>query len=135
MTTSKECLERLVKIAYVEPGPTKEKFITYAREIKHNKNCSDLYNTIKQDLDRLEKIEKNINEQRKIILLTKNMVYFNTFTEKYFIKFLDFLSDNEVYCHIDTIYNLTEIWFSNCGKRKLHKLIIEFNNKEIHNDE
>ena len=62
--TSKECLERLVKIAYVEPGPTKEKFITYAREIEHNKKCLDLYNTIKQDRDRLEKLE-NENEKLK----------------------------------------------------------------------
>ena len=52
---SKEALERLLKIAYVEPGPTKEKFITYARETEHNKTCSDLYNAIKQDLERLEK--------------------------------------------------------------------------------
>ena len=53
--TSKEALERLLKIAYVEPGPTKEKFITYARETEHNKTCSALYNAIKQDLERLEK--------------------------------------------------------------------------------
>ena len=56
--TSKEALERLLKIAYVEPGPTKEKFITYARETEHNKTCSELYNAIKQDLDKLEKLEK-----------------------------------------------------------------------------
>ena len=58
--TSKECLERLLKIAYIEPGLTKEKFITYAREIEHNKKCSDLYNIISQDLDKLEKLEKAI---------------------------------------------------------------------------
>ena len=89
---------------------------------------------IEKDLDRLEELEKNTIEQRKIVLLTKDMVYFDTFTEKYFIKFLDFLNDNEVYCHIDTIYDFTEIWFSSCGKRKLYKLIIEFNNKETNND-
>lgn len=89
---------------------------------------------IEKDLDRLEKLEKNTIEQRKIVLLTKDRVYFDTFTEKYFIKFLDFLNDNEVYCHIDTIYDFTEIWFSSCGKRKLYKLIIEFNNKEANND-
>lgn len=92
------------------------------------------YELILKDLDRLEKLEKNTIEQRKVVLLTKDMVYFDTFTEKYFIKFLNFLNNNEVYCHIDTIYDLTEVWFSNCGKRKLHKLIIEFNNKEANND-
>lgn len=54
--TSKEALEKLLKIAYVEPGPTKEKFITYARETEHNKTCSDLYNAIEQDLERYEYI-------------------------------------------------------------------------------
>ena len=63
--TSKECLERLLKIAYVEPGPTKEKFITYAREIEHNKKCSDLYNIISQDLERLEKLEKENQELKE----------------------------------------------------------------------
>lgn len=92
------------------------------------------FDIVKKDLDRLEELEKNTIEQRKIVLLTKDMVYFDTFTEKYFIKFLDFLNDNEVYCHIDTIYDFTEIWFSSCGKRKLYKLIIEFNNKETNND-
>lgn len=92
------------------------------------------FEIIEKDLDRLEELEKNTIEQRKIVLLTKDMVYFDTFTEKYFIKFLDFLNDNEVYCHIDTIYDFTEIWFSSCGKRKLYKLIIEFNNKETNND-
>ena len=71
--TSKECLERLLKIAYVEPGPTKEKFITYAREIEHNKKCSDLYNTIKQDLDRLEELEKENQVLREKVNHFKNV--------------------------------------------------------------
>lgn len=91
-------------------------------------NCYGI--NYKQDLNRLEELEKNTIEQRKVVLLTKDMVYFDTFTEKYFIKFWDFLNENEVYCHVDTVYDLTEVWFSSCGKRKLHKLIIEFNNKE-----
>ena len=70
--TSKEALERLLKIAYVEPGPTKEKFITYAREIEHNKTCSELYNAIKQDLERLETLisilQKFIDEEEYFVL-------------------------------------------------------------------
>lgn len=72
--TSKEALERLLKIAYVEPGPTKEKFITYEREIEHNKTCSDLYNAIKQDLDLLQGFKDNHHsmEKRNIELTTEN---------------------------------------------------------------
>ena len=72
--TSKEALERLLKIAYVEPGPTKEKFITYARETEHNKTCSDLYNAIKQDLDLLQGFKDNHHsmEKRNIELTTEN---------------------------------------------------------------
>ena len=64
--TSKEALEILLKIAYVEPGPTKEKFITYARETEHNKTCSELYNAIKQDLERLEKLEKENQDLKEL---------------------------------------------------------------------
>ena len=63
--TSKKALERLYNMACVEAGPTKEKFITYARETEHNKTCSELYNAIKQDLDRLEKLEKAIEILKK----------------------------------------------------------------------
>ena len=65
---SKEALERLLKIACVEPGPAKVKFITIERKITHNKKCLDLYETIKQDLDKIEKLEKVIE-----ILRTKEV--------------------------------------------------------------
>lgn len=67
---SKEALEKLYNISCVQPGPVKEQFITYEKEIKHNRTTGDLYDIIKQDLERLEMLEK----QNKLLNETKNCV-------------------------------------------------------------
>ena len=56
--TSKEALERLLRIACVEAGPAKEELITYAKEIEHNEKCLDLCNLIKKDLEVLNILKK-----------------------------------------------------------------------------
>lgn len=60
--TSKEALDRLYTIACVQPGPVKEQFITYEKEIKHNKTIEDLYNIIKQDLNKSMQLKKIVTD-------------------------------------------------------------------------
>lgn len=50
----KEALKRLYNIACVQPGPVKEQFITYEKELEHNKTTKDLYDIIKQNLEILD---------------------------------------------------------------------------------
>lgn len=52
--TSRDALDRLYTIACVQPGPVKEQFITYEKELEHNKTIEDLHNIIKQDLEILD---------------------------------------------------------------------------------
>ena len=62
--TSKEALENLYNMACVEAGQ-KQQFITYAREIEHNENVKKHYDIIKQDLERLEMLEKENKQHIK----------------------------------------------------------------------
>lgn len=73
--------------------------------------------------------EKELEKYKRVVLLAKDMKYFDTMRYDVFSDFLDFLVDNDVICHVDTVFGLTEVWFANCGKRQLHKLIIEFNER------
>ena len=120
--TSKEALERLLKIAYVEPGPTKEKFITYARETEHNKTCSELYNAIKQDLDKLEKFaHENASLHTEIESLhTENEKL------KKVIEILKYVSDIDFWISKDGKYYLIEFGYCKLITQEQYDLLKEY---------
>ena len=74
--------------------------------------------------------EKELEKYKRVVLLAKDMKYFDTMRYDIFLDFLDFLVDNDVICHVETSFGLTEVWHFSCGKRQLHKLCIEFYNLE-----
>ena len=74
--------------------------------------------------------EKELEKYKRVVLLAKDMKYFDTMRYDIFLDFLDFLVENEVNCHVETSFGLTEVWHSSCGKRQLHRFLIEFNDLE-----
>lgn len=74
--------------------------------------------------------EKELEKYKRVVLLAKDMKYYDTMRYDTFLNCLDFLVENDVNCHVKTIFGLTEVWKFNCDKRQLHKLCIEFHNLE-----
>ena len=74
IVNSKEALEILYNIACIEAGQ-KQQYITYAKEIEHNEKVKELYNSIKQAIERLEALERNSNKVIKdsVKLINRNL--------------------------------------------------------------
>lgn len=74
--------------------------------------------------------EKELEKYKRVVLLTKDMKYYETMRYDTFLDFLDFLVDNNVICHVEIVFGLTEVWKFNRNKKQLNKLCIEFYNLE-----